>query len=299
MDQRLTMHYNLNGTTKKVIGIDLETDVCKNASEIQIVLVIWGRSVMKKFLINYQMETLVILPHLDDEFALVPIIKKITSYCRNNITFIYCAERNRSGLLQNQRREENIKALSIIDCPKSKVIYLNDHFTVDDLKLADAAKEIYIFINTFLQKTNIKQLITLNFEGGHPDHDALALIIQKIAKKYPLITPFFVPAYNYRKTIFVPVSVFRPLATQRDLFTKEAHGFFIWIDGLKIAFFYTSERWAFLKLIPFILYKAFFSRSIYVASRFDIDAVDWSKSLCLKRYSVNKRDIINKTKNLK
>ena len=46
-------------------------------------------------MIDHQIETLVILPHLDDEFALVPIIKKITSSSKEKLTIIYCAKRNK------------------------------------------------------------------------------------------------------------------------------------------------------------------------------------------------------------
>ena len=55
---------------------------------------------MKKTKINYQLETLVILPHLDDEFAIVPIIKKFTALKGGNIKFVYRAERNESGVLK-------------------------------------------------------------------------------------------------------------------------------------------------------------------------------------------------------
>ena len=82
------------------------------------------------------------------------------------------------------------------------------------------------------------------------------------------------------------------------LFGHAKHDVFSWFDALKVAFYYTYERGAFLKLLPFIFYNAVFSRSIYVASKFDIDTVDWSESLCLKRYSVDKGDVINKTQNL-
>lgn len=248
---------------------------------------------MKKTEINYKLETLFILPHLDDEFAIVPIIKKFNASKEGKIKFIYCAERNGSDLLKIKRRKENIKVLSALGCSQTQVIYLNDYFTVDDVKLVQAVSEIYYFLINFLKKVQIKQIITLNFEGGHPDHDALALIVQKITKKHQSISSRFVPAYNYRTTICVPVSVFRPLSTQQDFFSKESHSFFVWFDALKVAFFYSTERQAFIKLIPFILYKAIFSRSIYVASDFDINTVDWSKSLSLRRYCVNKHDVIN------
>ena len=151
---------------------------------------------MKKTEINYKLETLFILPHLDDEFAIVPIIKKFMA-SKEKIKFIYCAERNGSGLLKIKRRKENIKALGALGCSETQVIYLNDYFTVDDLKLVEAVSEIYYFLINFLKKAQIKQIITLNFEGGHPDHDALALLVQKLTKKYQSINPFFIKLSNH------------------------------------------------------------------------------------------------------
>lgn len=253
---------------------------------------------MKKNRINYQSETLIILPHLDDEFAIIPIIKKFAANKNNNIKFVYCAERNSSGPLKTKRRKENIKALSILGFSAKQVIYLNNFFLVDDLNLIASASQIYHFLTDLIEKTNVTQIITLNFEGGHPDHDALALLIQKITTNNEHVRPFYVPAYNYRKTLFFPVSVFRPLVTQKEFFNKEVHNIFIWFDTLKLALIYSSERSAFLKLLPFMLYKVMFSRSIYLASKFDVSTVDWSKSLSLRRYYAQIYDIIHEIQKL-
>jgi len=247
---------------------------------------------------NYKMKALIVLPHLDDEFALVPIIKQILSYSGDNIRFIFCAERKNCAIMQRKRRAENIKALELLGCRREQVIYLNDHFPVDDLRLIDASDEIYSFIRQFVVANNFKQIITLNLEGGHPDHDSLALIVGKLSDNDKSLRTFFVPAYNNRRTNVIPLSVFRPLEAQKSFFIKESHSLFIWIDALKIAFIYTSERSAFIKLLPFIAYNAFFSRSIYVSEKIDIESVDWSESLSLKRYSVSKQDIMKKIEEL-
>ena len=130
-------------------------------------------------MINYQKETLVVLPHLDDEFALVPIIKKIN--LKSKLHIIFCAERNYSDDLNNKRRSESIESLSLIGCNAQNITYINDFFQVDDLKLIDASFDIYNFLDKFLEERSIEQIVTLNLEGGHPDHDSLALIVKKIS----------------------------------------------------------------------------------------------------------------------
>lgn len=245
-------------------------------------------------MINYQKETLVVLPHLDDEFALVPIIKKIN--LKSKLHIIFCAERNYSDDLNNKRRSESIESLNLIGCNAQNITYINDFFRVDDLKLIDASFDIYNFLDKFLEERSIEQIVTLNFEGGHPDHDSLALIVEKISARNKNIKSFYVPAYNSRRSLIFPVSVFRPLKSQQDNFYKDKHGIFIWLDSFFIALKYKSERTAFLKLMPFIVFNIFFSKSIYVSTKVDIESVNWEDSLSLKRYAVSKQDILNKIK---
>ena len=249
-------------------------------------------------MIDYQLETMIILPHLDDEFALVPIIKAFSAYSEKKLTIIYCAERNKSKFENNRRRNENIKALDLLGHPIEKIIYLNDIFQINDLDLVGQSLNIYKFLTNLVDKKNCNQLITLSFEGGHPDHDSLALIIEKIAFKSKNVNSFFVPAYNNRRSFILPVSVFRPLKDQQKIFFKENFAIFSWLDSLKIAFIYRSERGAFLKLMPFIFCKSIFSRSIYISRVIDIDSVYWKKSLSLKRYQAKKQDILKRIKDL-
>ena len=73
-------------------------------------------------------KTLIILPHLDDEFALVPLIKKIAKNPKN-LKIVYCAERILdSENKRKNRRCENIKSLELLDHLKENIIYLNDFF---------------------------------------------------------------------------------------------------------------------------------------------------------------------------
>ena len=47
-------------------------------------------------------KTLIILPHLDDEFALVPLIKKIARNNSIDLKIVYCAERTLDS--ENKRK---------------------------------------------------------------------------------------------------------------------------------------------------------------------------------------------------
>ena len=102
-------------------------------------------------------------------------------------------------------------------------------------------------------------------------------------------------AYNYRKTLFIPYSVFRPLKSQKNFFKSAEYNLFCWIDCLKVALIYKTERKAFIKLLPFILFKCFFSKKIYISKILNLKTVNWEKSLSYKRYNVKKEDILEAT----
>ena len=42
---------------------------------------------------------------------------------------------------------------------------------------------IYKYIYDLHKQYNFKKIFTLALEGGHPDHDALALLVDKFSKK--------------------------------------------------------------------------------------------------------------------
>ena len=156
---------------------------------------------------------------------------------------------------------------------------------------------IYSYLKNLVQKFDFEQILTLNFEGGNPDHDALALLVNKFSKNYSKI-PIFFPAYNSRKTFGLPLSVFKPLRTQEAFFYSKNLGFFCWIDSFKIAFIYKSEWKAFIKLFPFIFLNLIFSRKVYFSNVINLKSVNWFKSLSFIIYKSKIKKILNSIKNI-
>ena len=60
-----------------------------------------------------------------------------------------------------------------------------------------------------------------------------------------------------------------------------------------------GQEGAFIKLMPFIIFKTIFSRSIYISQKINIESVNWKNSLSLKRYSVKRNDILSKIDSIK
>lgn len=238
-------------------------------------------------MIDFNCKTLIILPHLDDEFALTPLLNEISKKKKiTNFQIIYCCERiNSSHKKQKRRRKDNLKSLNIFGIKKTQITYLNDYMRFEDNFLFKSSYEIYNFLSDFFDINYFQQVLTLNFEGGHPDHDILALIVDKLSQKYHF-SLFFFPAYNYRRTLIFPLSVLRPLKTQENKFTCMKFDKFCWLKVLRIGIIYSTERFPFMIMLPFLIYKVLFSKKLIFFNHLNLEYVDWNKSLSLKRYNV-------------
>lgn len=239
-------------------------------------------------MINYVKDTLIILPHLDDEFALVPVIEKFVSINLSKLVFIYCCERINSTIKkQNDRRKDNLSSLFTLGIKKPNTIYLNDYFAIQDNYLYKEAKKIRCFLKKYIIENKIEQILTLNYEGGHPDHDQLALIINNL-KSFKKFDVFYFPAYNHRRFFIFPFSVLKPLKIQEKEVLNEFIGKFCWIKTLKIAYIYKTEKIPFLILLPFLVIKSISSQSINYFDNLNKNDFNWNLSLSFKRYKVKK-----------
>tara|TARA_Y100000589_G_C27192781_1_gene645480 strand:+ start:552 stop:1283 length:732 start_codon:yes stop_codon:yes gene_type:complete len=234
-------------------------------------------------MIDLNLKTLIILPHLDDEFTLAPILSKIN---KKNLKIIYCSERCGSSYRKIlRRRRDNLRSLGFFKVDIKNITYLNDYFVVEDSKLFESSLKIYKFLDKFIKKEFFPQVLTLNFEGGHPDHDQIALIVNKLNKNYKF-QAFYFPAYNSRKTFFLPYSALRPLKAQESSSLFMEFKNFCWLINLKLALVYSTEKSAFILLMPFLIYKSLFSKKIIFFDHINISKVNWKNSLSLTRYKV-------------
>ncbi len=241
------------------------------------------------------MKTLFILPHLDDEFALAPLINTFVDTKKDNCFFLYCAEEifnpNR-----HKRRAEALAVIEYFDISINNVLFLNDYFCTQTRKLYEVFHNAKSLIENYIKKWQIKQIVTLGFEGGHPDHDVMAILVNNLKTKLNLIV-YYAPAYS--KYAFGPlfiIQVCRPLPTQKHLYQRYSIKMYDWLIALKIAFFYRSQLKTFLKLVPFILPLVFFRHYIYLSNKLEISSVDWHRSLSNLRYDTD-IEIINRIAN--
>ena len=246
---------------------------------------------MNKARITYS-NLLFVLPHLDDEFAVAPILK-IYDKRFFRIKILFCAERlNDDKKSRIVRRNECYSSLNLFGINSKDIIFLNDFFLINDCMLYKSSNMIYKYILDLDKKYNFKKIFTLALEGGHPDHDALALLIDKFSKKNQ-INSYFFPAYNSDKYFFFPYSVLKPLNTCSSFakFIKIPRTY--WIYSLRVTLEYKSERKALIKIIPFILLKIIHSQKVFFFTTTNKNLISWEKSLTVKRYNVILKEILD------
>ena len=227
----------------------------------------------------------VILPHLDDEFAIAPLIKKLVKF--NDFKVIFCTERRQTPLInQNRRRKESESSLNYLGIKYKDIFYLNDHFLVDDMTIHLSKAIIYDYLSKMNNFFKFDIIFTLNLEGGHPDHDSLSLLVNKFSEKEK-IKAYYFPAYNSRRNLIIfPFSILRPLQSQEYFFQKEIIKPFCWMDSVIVAFNYVSEWKAMIKIIPFIILKILTSNFIFFTEKIEFESINWDKSLTCSRYKV-------------
>jgi len=231
-------------------------------------------------------KTLFILPHLDDEFALAPLIKSFVDANKENCFFLYCAEE----ILNPNRLKRRSEALAVMDYFNVKVdniLFMNDYFSAESRKLYEVFHSAQFLMETHVKKWQVKQIVTLGFEGGHPDHDVIAILAYQLKCKLSL-NVYYAPAYN-RHTVgpFFRIQVCRPLPTQKHLFHMFSINMYAWTSALKIAYLYRSQFKTFIILVPFILNLVCFRHYIFLSKELEISSVDWPSSLSNLRYATD------------
>lgn len=232
-------------------------------------------------------KTIIILPHLDDEFALAPLIKNLKNNDKKNLTFIFCAERVNSPKKRIlKRRKENKLAMKYLGIDSNQIIYLNDFFLVEDLGLYKSKENII----KFLKNKEFSFIITLACEGGNPDHDYLAVLIYKLSKEKNFKSYYF-PAYNYENFLLFPYKIADCLNSERAFHKEIIINYFCWIHSIVIALIYNSEFFTFIKILPHLIYKLITSNSIIYTDKINFKRINWKKSLVNRIYRFDYRII--------
>lgn len=203
---------------------------------------------------------IILLPHQDDEIAILPLLDEIQNSI--NLKIIYLTT-NKNEKLNQKRNNESLNVLKKIGIKKNDIFFLNNKHRIYDKNLYKKSNEV---IKYLLSKKNLitldrdSTILTTSFEGGHPDHDASFFICMKIYKKLKYKKFMSFPLYNSEKKL-MPFQAFKNIMKYNDqlifIETSLAKSFFY----LKLIFTYKSQMKTILSLFPFYLYRCLIKQS--------------------------------------
>ena len=111
--------------------------------------------------------TLLVVAHPDDEWVLLGHLKHLTKV--HILIISDCGEQHTT------RTQETYAALKYFGLDADVVTFLSDHKSIPDTRAIEHVHDIANFIRQKIEYLHIEQIVSHDFEAGHPDHDAAHL----------------------------------------------------------------------------------------------------------------------------
>jgi len=203
----------------------------------------------------------IFLPHQDDEIGIIPLLD-LFSIKKNNIKVVFCTknESSKKNLLRNL---ESLKILKKFNIVSNNVLFIGDKLNILDGKLINNTQKLFEYLKNLIPKNQnkITLFLTTAYEGGHPDHDSLNLIIKFLAKNFNHDNFFSFPLYNSGTRLPFPYNAFTPHKTKKGNFIKIKK----WnLKYLFLPLAYKTQIKTIIGLYPFYLYRILFNRGFYI-----------------------------------
>jgi len=126
---------------------------------------------------------LVLLAHQDDEIAFAPIIALAREQGRH-VRVVYLTNGGARSQTPALRAAESARALVTLGVPQSEIRFLGTDLSIPDGELFRHFPAAYAALRHDCRGIReIGVLLTLAWEGGHPDHDAVHVLAMKLARE--------------------------------------------------------------------------------------------------------------------
>jgi LmbE family N-acetylglucosaminyl deacetylase len=210
---------------------------------------------------------LILLSHCDDEIYLLPFL--LDKNAESTVCFF--TTRSIKSNSKNIRRQEAVQASSFLNSfQKLEAIHLEPEI-FDGRIYKDFSQTNFDFLSQIIERVNPDELLTLAFEGGHHDHDAVEVISRALCNTFrrKLIT---CPAYSSSK---ISRNLFRVMKVEGPTETIATRRILNIYAAIRLMLIYRSQLKTWIGLSPFIIIRyAFFSyRIIQVDLSFELKRV--------------------------
>jgi hypothetical protein len=199
------------------------------------------------------MKTLVLLAHHDDEIFILPYL--LNSEISHPL-FVFVSTTN-----QEVRRKESVKCLTCLGYSEDSITSIFEGDEGEDGKLILLMGDVYKRLREIVSKRKVDTIITHMYEGGHPDHDSLAIISRKLFLQGHVPRVLNFPCYNSGGLVDPFFKVMSPPVDNIETEIKYKSRLLISLKVLVSVRFYASQWRSFLGLLPGLLFKLLIVRN--------------------------------------
>jgi hypothetical protein len=201
---------------------------------------------------------LYLLPHQDDEFALLKSISDDVAADRA-FALLYLTDGAYGGPVSELRNHESLTVLESVGVREEQVHFLGIEYQLRDGFLYSQFKLAWQAILTFTNSLSyIDSVYMPAWEGGHQDHDATHILGLCIANKYACLSESRqVALYHGEGLPSIFFKVLSPLIANGEIIKKGIP----WpqrLQFLRLFFCYRSQLKTWLALYPFVLINMLF-----------------------------------------
>ncbi len=193
-------------------------------------------------------KTIYFLPHFDDEIFIIPKINRDRINKNTQFFFFF--------MNSTMRFQESLLFLNKLKISKENVICLGDKLDSPDGSLIDYLESFYLEIAARFDNSEEKiEIVSPAFEGGHNDHDAIAMLAQALGKKWKCqVFEFYLyHGYGTRGKFYRVSSPVNFVKLKKIKYQMND-----WLLLLQVPFIFKSQPKALLGLWPFLVLKSLF-----------------------------------------
>ncbi len=199
-----------------------------------------------------------LLPHQDDEFAAFAEIEAAIAAGRQVKCFILTLG-GRDPAVASIRNQETVNVLLSLQVRRQDICFPGTKLRVLDQALQIRLFDLYqeLAANHAVWTADARIFVT-TWEGGHPDHDAAALLALALAQILPEPLPVFgLPTYNSDRCTFFPFRVLQTVKSHKSEDAVQTE----WLRAINhaaLCLSYKSQWRTWMFLAPFVFWRAIF-----------------------------------------
>lgn len=202
-----------------------------------------------------------LLAHQDDELFGLHLNSKIFV---NHVVYLTDGVPVGVNYRPERRVNEALRAWKEIDT-NAEIIFFGTHHNLRDGELAQQI-DILHFRELVLicQNRGIEEIVALQLEGGHQDHDIVSILAETLSKRLKIDLITF-PAYRTTSNKF-PFYVV--MSSSLNMTRESRHSLtsrkFLIIQAFKLMKYYKSQLTTWIGLGPFVIFKYFFGNLSFI-----------------------------------